>query len=372
MFNLSNTEAIRVIREWLDDISYSTLNGRLMQFLDQTGQLYPDFNRFMGNIDRINPIYAFIFSIFRLGQPAERSHLDNFLPAKVVDALIETGLLINKGKYYQMPGVGIVTMGGMYFVSGLPEVYPTASRNSRYKPIDNFTQIFMDEMGSQPFGTDFLELNADYGILANMAAAKGFKNIQIQSKHLDCVPLIQLNLALNHHEGKIISDICRNKYDLIVCIYLSVKEKIEARKQEIANEKDITQLISVFRQLKDTGQAIVILESVGAINEITINAQFKGIMEGFNIKSVVLTKILFPPYLFVSYLQSSWEKQFELVPLEFEYYARKNIETSESKQFVFTQLLKINKDKNDEPFVLFPFYNPKYSDIVFNYASLTI
>jgi hypothetical protein len=51
---------------------------------------------------------------------------------------------------------------------------------------------------------------------------------------------------------------------------------------------------------------------------------------------------------------------------------RNTVESSDSKTFVFTQLLKINKGKNNETFVLFPFYNPKYSDPVYNYASLTV
>ena len=64
MFNLYNTGAIRAIREWLDDISYSTLNSCMMLFLGQPGELYPDFVKFMRNIDRINPLYAFVFFRF--------------------------------------------------------------------------------------------------------------------------------------------------------------------------------------------------------------------------------------------------------------------------------------------------------------------
>ena len=76
--------------------------------------------------------------------------------------------------------------------------------------------------------------------------------------------------------------------------------------------------------------------------------------------------------LLANYDQSSWEKQFELVPHEYENYTRKIIESPDCKTFVFTQLLKIRKRKNDETFVLYPFYNPKYSDPVYNYASLTV
>ena len=371
MFNLYNTEAIKVIREWLDDISYSTLNWRIMQFLGQSGQLYLDFNKFMGNIDRLNPLYAFIFSVFRLGQPTERSHLNNFLPAKVIDALIETNMLVYKDKYYQMPEIGIITLGGMYFVTSLPATYPTSLRDNRYNPVDQSVQLVIDEIVSQPVGTDFLEVYSDYGILANMVAAKGFKNIQILPKHPDYIPFIQFNLALNHHKGKVVNQSDLKEYDLIAGSIQSVKEKIERRNVNISDEEDIVQIFAVFCQLKKTGQAIVIMESIGTISEIMINELFK-VMEGFNIKSVVLTKMQYPPYLFVSYSQSSWEKQFELVPIEFEDYARKNIESSDNKTFVFTQLLKINKEKRDEAFVLYPFYNPKYSDPIYNYASITV
>jgi hypothetical protein len=256
MFNIQHTKAIKVIREWLDKISYSTLNFRIMQFLDQAGQLYPDFNKFMRNIDKINPLYAFIISVFRLGQPAERIYLDTFLSTKVIEALIETGLLLQKEKYYQMPGVGIVTIRGMYFVTYLPETYPTSLRSNQYKSVDLSVQFIMDEIVSQPVGTDFLEVYSDYGILANMAAEKGYKNIYIQPKYPDYAQFIQLNLALNHHESNVSYDICHNKYDLIVSIHLSVKEKIAGRNQKNTNEKDIIQLIPIFCQLKETGSAM--------------------------------------------------------------------------------------------------------------------
>ena len=371
MFTIQHAEAIKVIKGWLDDISYSTLNWRIMQFLDQTGQLYPDFIKFVGNISRINPLYAFIFSVFRLGQPTERIYLDTFLPANVIEALLKTGLLRQKGKYYQMPEVGIVPLRGMYFVSGLPEVYPTVKRDILYKQVDDSAWIMMDEIVSQPVGGDFLELDADYGILANMAAVKGFKNIQIYPKHSDYIPFIHINLALNQHNGEVIIHSDTKKYDLIAGTNLSVKAKNVSRNLTISDETDINQLFSVFGKLKESGQAIVLLESTGTISEITVNKWLKDI-KGYNVKSIVMNKVPYLSFAMTSYVQSSWEKQFELIPREYVDYVRKTIELSDSKAFVFTQLLKIDKQKTDEPFVLYPFYNPKYSDPLFNYASLTV
>jgi len=368
MFKIHHTDAFITIREWLDDISYSTLNRYMMKFLDQAGQLYPDFYKFIGIIDRINPFYAFILSVLRIGQPTERESLEKFLSAEIIEALLETGLLEQKEKYFKMPQVGILPLGGMYFITSLPETYPTSLRNNKYKPVDQAVQLAIDAIESQPMGEDFLEVYSDYGILANMAATKGFKNIQIQPKHPDCIPFIQMNLALNHHEGVVITDCCANKYDLIACINLSVKDKIEGRNQKIEDENTINQLLPVFRQLKDEGKAIVLLESVGTISEIKINERLK-VMDGFNIQSVVLNKIPYPALALSGYVQTSWERQFDLVPCDYIEYVKKTIKSSESIVFVFTQLLKFSKRKKDEPFILYPFYNPKYSDPLFNYAS---
>lgn len=371
MFNIDHTESIKTVREWFDDISYSTLNNCLMQFLGQTGELYPDFNKFVGFIDRINPLYAFIFSVFRLGQPTERAYLGSFIPTKVIDALIETGILENKGKYYQMPEIGFLPLNGMYFVTPLPEAYPTVSRGSRFRPVDYSVPLIMDEIISQAVGRDFLELNADFGLLANTAATKGFKNIHILPKHADYVPFIQLNLMLNQHEGEVITRNDSKAYDLITCINLSVKEKIERRNLNISDEKDLIRLFPIFDWIKESGQAILLLESVGTIGEIAVNERLKA-TNGFNIQSVVLNKIPYSSLLLTNYTQSAWEKQFELVPPEYVEYVKKAIDSPESKAFVFTQLLKISKQKSNEPFVLYPFYNPRYSDPVYNYASLSI
>ena len=371
MFNICHTEAIKTIREWLDDISYSTLNGCMMQFFGQTGFLYPDFNKFTGNIDRINPLYAFIFSIFRLGQSTERSYLDLFIPKNVIDSLIETGLLVHKNKCYHMPEIGILPLEGMYFVTPLPETYPTVSRNSRFKPVDRSVLLIMDEILFQPVKADFLEFNSDYGLLANVAAVKGFENIQIHPKHSDYISFIQINLALNHHKGEVVTDCNKNEYDLIAGINLSVKEEIENKNLNISDEKDAIKLFSVFSQLKETGQATILLESLGTIGEIPVNKQLNE-MVGFSIKSVVLDKIPYSSFLISNYVQSSWEKQFELMPPEYVDYVQKAIDFSAGKSTVFTQLLKISKNKSDEPFVLYPFYNPKYTDPLYNYASLTV
>ena len=370
MFSV-HIESIKTIQEWLDDISYSTLNGRLMQILGQTGELYPDFNKFMGSIDRINPLYAFIFSVFRLGQATERTYLETFIPTKVINALITTGILVDKGKYFLMPDMGILPLKGMYFVTPLPETYPTVSRNSQFEQINHSVHLIMDEIISQPVGSDFLELNADFGLLANMAAVKGFKNIQIQPKHVDYIPFIRLNLVLNRYEGEIITQPVTKEYDLIAGINLSVKEKIKNRYLEISEEKDVTQLLAVFNRIKETGKAILLLESLGTIGEITVNELLKTMNE-FSIQPIVLDKIQHPSFLILHQVRSSWEKQFELTPPEYVDYVQKVIEVSDGKAFVFTQLLKISKRQEDEPFVLFPFYNPKYSDPVYNYASLTV
>jgi len=325
----------------------------------------------MAIIDRIYPLYAFIFSVFRLGQPTKRSFLDAFLPAKVIEALIETGLLQQRGKYWQMPEIGIMLLGSMYFVSGLPEVYPTVKRGAIFKPVDYSVRMMMDEIALQPVGSDFLEVNADYGILANRAAAKGFANIQIHPKHADYIPFIQINLALNDCEGEIITDFSQSEYDLITCIHLSAKQKLERRNLNISDEKDIIQLYPVIRQLKETGKAIIFMESIGSINEIIANRQLKEI-DGFNIHSVVMNKMPYLSYAMTGYNQSSWEKQFELVPHEYIDYVQKTMDSSERKAFVYTQLLKINKSNKNAPYVLCPFYNPKYSDPLYNYASLTV
>ena len=371
MFNVKNKVAIKTIREWLDNISYSTLNGHIMQFLDQTGQLYPDFTKFMGIIDRINPLYAFIFSILRFGQPTEYSYLDTFLPPKVTNALIETGLLQKNDNYFRMPDVGIISIGGKYFVTGLPEVYPTVKRNNQYKPIDQSVPLIMDEIASQPLGKDFLEFYADYGILASIAATKGFENIQIFPKHIDYIPFIKFNLALNQCKGEVITNLVEKEYDLIVNINLSVKEKIENRTKNISHEKKLIQFIPYFCRLKEKGQTIILLESFGTRSDITINEQLKEV-RGFNIQSVVLSKIPFPVFASIGYMQSFWEKQLELYPNEYIDYSKNTIEFSESKSFVFIQLIKLSKQENKEPFVLYPFYNPKYSDPIYNYAALKV
>jgi hypothetical protein len=370
MFNI-HTDSIRIIREWLDDVSYPSLNRNLMKVLDERS-LYPGYQRFMGMIDRMNPLYAFIFSVFRFGQPAEKSYLNNFLPAEVVDALFDVGLLVRKDKFsYGMPQMGILPLEGMYFVTGLPENYPTVPRNHPYKPVDESVRFIIDGMNPETDRTDFLEFYAGYGIFANIAVSKGFKKVQICPKYADYIPFIQLNLALNHHEAEIITDAENKKYDFITCVHLSVREKIESKRKNISDENDIIRSLPVLFQLKENGQAMVLLESVGSIGDIHANKIINE-QEGMNIKSVVLEKMPYLSYAASIYSPSSWEKQFELYPQEHVEFLQKTAQFQENNLFVFRQLIKIHKDDAHQTCALYPFYNPKYSDPVYNYASLTI
>jgi hypothetical protein len=45
-----------------------------------------------------------------------------------------------------------------------------------------------------------------------------------------------MNLALNNHCGELITDNVTNEFDLIVCVHLSVTNKIECRIPNISDE----------------------------------------------------------------------------------------------------------------------------------------
>jgi hypothetical protein len=371
-----NIESIKIVKNWLDDISYSSINKCLFQYIEQQNSLLPDYNSFINVFDRINPYYAFIFSVFRFGMPAEIQYFNAFMPKMIVDVMLDTGLLVRTNEFaYQMPQTGIVPICGMYFVVGLPVLYPTVSYNNRYKPINQHISMIIDEMiSTYDKKNSFLETGADYGIMANVAIMIGYSNVKILPCNMDYKQLICVNLLLNNHKAEIISDNVDNnsEYD-----YIAGSKWIDI--DMINKENDHTELFHLFPEidkLSDNGQAAILLESFGSIHEIFANKEVNP-PDNITIKSIIIDKMPCLAYV-INYNQNhltSWEKRFELKRYQNQQIEQYIIE-NKNDIFVFKQLLKINKcgdcNKEKENFVLYPFYNPKYSDPLYNYASLTI
>jgi hypothetical protein len=386
MLNSNNLNHLRTIKNWFDEICYSTINDSIISFICQKKILYPDYKLINSNMDKLNPYYAFIVSLFRLGQPSEQIFINRYIPSDVFHALSEVGLLINKDNYWQMPELSILPLNSLYFVVGLPNNYPSVLRDSKFKCITEDTlSLVYDQKINKKHDAKYLELSSDYGVISINAALKGYKNITIHPRSKIFVPLIKFNIGFNDFEDvnfKIASLNLKEsieKFDFISGNVLLVYYSYYLRtisKEEILKDNELEELfIQIDNLLMTNGSMSLILESFGTQYEILFNKGYLGNdrMKS-SIRSIVLNKLSYYAYLqqYIKEKQADWEVRLESIPTS--HFKLPNLEEEEVNPqsemlYVFKQLLKHNINP-DTKIVLHPLYNPKYSDPLFNYACL--
>lgn len=380
MLNSENIQNISTIKKWLDDISYQSLNKQLNTFLGQEHCIYPDFSLFMSNIDRLNPLYSFIFSVFRFGQSADLFFFKIFISEDVFNALVNTGLLIKNNDTYSMPEICILPLDGLYFITSLPKSYPTCSHGNPLSIITTDYSLIANELKRSENDSDnFLEFDSDYGVLSNFACLKGYQDVSVIPSDNAYKDFISFNLKLNNNKATITNRETlinnENKFNLIASInlysheinYDSFINNSITREEFIFPEK----IVPITKLLNPNAIALIIIESLGNIYSIHINEKFNNSFKSSikaEVSSLVLSKfpLHFHFHLYKNSILSETEKTFKTNDLQ---HNNKNIKSSEDI-YVFKQVIKVKlHDNTDSSFVSYPFYNPKYSDPLFGIAN---
>lgn len=379
MLNFEKIQEIATVKQWLDDISYQSLNQFLNTFLNQENTIYPDFTIFMGNISKLNPMYAFTFSVFRFGQPADLAYFQSIIPDKVLQALINTGLLIKSNNNYRMPDICILPFEGLYFITSLPRSYPTCSLNNSLNTIAFDTSLIANELKNKFNNTtSFLEINSDYGVLSNIACSIGCDDVSILPSCNIYKEFILFNLALNANKASIIDKETLlaggDRFNLIAGINLCSPE-IDYNSFETINlAREETIAADFFLPLtsicKNDTLAFLYIESFGSMHNIFLNEKIKNVIEhtkGIEFSSIVLSKMPLPIH-FNNYkrsIMSEGEKRFNSKSTDQPFnstYAGEKV-NPKGNTYVYKQIVQMkccHNIKNSS--ILYPFYNPKYTD----------
>jgi hypothetical protein len=379
MLKFEKIREISLIKHWLDDISYKSLNQFLNTFLNQKNTIYPDFSMFMANIAKLNPLYAFTFSVFRFGQPADLAFFQSFIPEKVFHALLRTGLLVKSSNNYRMPNICIIPFEGFYFITSLPSSYPTCSRNTLLNTITSDTSLIANELKNKFNNTtNFLEINSDYGVLSNIACSLGSNDVSILPSSNIYKEFILFNLALNANKAKIIDkEKLRSggvRFNLVAGINLCSNE-IDYNSFEIINlarEETITD--DLFLPLPTISNndtlALLFVESLGSMHNIFLNEKINTLFKhssGIEVSSIVLSKMPLPLHFrnYAHSIMTEGEKRFKSITTNQPFnstYSEETIKTI-GNAYVYKQIVQLKFCKNENnSYTLYPFYNPKYTD----------
>lgn len=199
MLRTDDPSAVAAIREFLDDLSFAYTSYRVVP--DHDTRIFPDFRVLHDSLKNLNPIYRFLFSIFRQGHSADEPILRRALPPEVFEAFAATGLLAPNGRgQWRTPGLVIVPIEGLNLVVSIPPQYPTAvtTKQPVYLGIESLwlTRAIPARLG----GRRVLDICSGSGIQGLICAARGASRVVGLEKADEAVSISRFNVALNRME----------------------------------------------------------------------------------------------------------------------------------------------------------------------------
>jgi SAM-dependent methyltransferase len=200
MLKSDDSSAVAVIRDFLNDLSFTYINYRLIP--DHDTGVFPDFRVLQETLKGLNPVYRLLFSVFRQGHVAEELFLRNILPVEVFEALKATGLLVqNERKQWRTPGLAIVPVEGLTLLVSIPPQYPTALTRKQPVYIGRESLWLMRAIPAHLSGRRVLDICSGSGIQGMVCAARGASRVVGLEKSSEAVAVSRFNVRLNGLEG---------------------------------------------------------------------------------------------------------------------------------------------------------------------------
>ena len=382
-------EKIHVLTDWLDEINYRMICACILQHAQLPANCcFPDFTKVHSVIRQENPMYGFIFAFFRLGHSTESVYLQQFMPDKILRALIDTGLAVkNEDGTYKMNNWVILPLSNIYLLSGLPVRYPTANINSIF--VCHFSDeqhAFLDMIPGQTRGNNALELYGTHGAFGLQCAKNGQKTA-IYPLGERYQSILQCNISLNRLEDKVyLSDIANiksehTKYDFICSRFPSFSDALNENDPLYQNNDCIMKLYSdAFESLlpnllSSTGVFLCILQSIGNQYNISFNdSTLKPWCSENNMElSVNVLHKEFLPFklgIMMENTQRTWEKEFgwttDTVKRKIETFTQSGNFTEEAPVYLYTELIRGHRNNSvKNNFILYPIYNPEKTDSLY-------
>ena len=387
-------EKINVLADWLDEINYRMICACILQHAQiSINCCFPDFIKANAIFRQENPMYSFIFAFFRLGHSAELSYIQKFIPEKIFQVLIDTGLIVrNEDNTYKMNHLALLPLSDMYLFSGLPVRYPTSDiDNMSFSHFSEEHNLFLNTMPGYFEGSNALELCGTHGAFGLRCANNGLEtSIYPLNECYDSI--LQFNIYLNRLESKVklgrISDIVsqRVQFDFICAKFPSVSDAFNENNPLF---QDINGMIALYSEifltylpnlLSSSGLFLCMLQLPGVQYNIPFNEDILKPWHSSNDMNLlvnVLHKELLPFKLgsMIENTQLPWEKEFgwttDSIKHKMETLIQSYNFSQEEPVYIYTELIKgYRNHSNSSDFTLYPIYNPEKTDFLYQQSQM--
>ncbi len=196
MLNYEDRSAIAKIHDYLEDVGFRYVNQRITDM--GISPVFADFIVLRDSLKQLNPLYQFLFSIFRQGHISDEDVLRQVIPSSVIDAMITTGLLVqNERKHWQTPGLLIIPVEGLYLLVSTPPHYPTAISRRQPVYLGADSMWLLSALPSKMTGRRVLDICSGSGIQGFICAARGASKVVCLEKSEEAINISRFNAELN-------------------------------------------------------------------------------------------------------------------------------------------------------------------------------
>lgn len=208
-------------RAALDDLGYDALQRSLRGGFPRTP--FPPYDEFSTTLRRVNPLLRTWFALLLLGRRLPVVEVERALGRRLIDDLLELGVLHLHGLRVDTGGLGLVSYRDRYLLATLDGMYPTNRDPDLTLYVGPSSYLLADAL---PLGgTRFdavLDMCAGPGLLGILLAPVAVRVVMAELLE-DALTAARFNAALNGVDGKVEgvrsdawSGVGRRAFDLVV------------------------------------------------------------------------------------------------------------------------------------------------------------
>ena len=188
--------ALNQLRSYLDEAAFTWASVRVVPGHESV--IWPDFRLLQETLRGAGHPHRLLLSLLRQGQTADERVLRRGLPAEVVSAMKNLGLLVAAGPArWRTDSLALVPAEGLMLAVSLPPHYPTAvdCKQSIYLGMESLW--LARALPSSLQGRRVLDICTGSGVQGLICAARGARRVTALELHPRAVAAARFNAALN-------------------------------------------------------------------------------------------------------------------------------------------------------------------------------
>jgi SAM-dependent methyltransferase len=218
--------ALRSFRDFMNEMMYPLLDFLMSAEVDSRLLLsgFPPFAPLQQAVRRLDAPHQALFRLFRLGETVDDAAVRGAVPAPVLDALCEAGILVREANGWRTPGLLLVPVEGLLVLVATPASYPTSTGNPH--PVFDLTSyVLAKALPTSLAGLRVLDVCSGGGLQALLCAARGAARVVGLELSEHAVEVARANAVLNGMESVVefrVSDLLgalhgSETFDFVVC-----------------------------------------------------------------------------------------------------------------------------------------------------------